>query len=79
MTWRFRDGGEWSEGCDSARGGADQPFDEPTLMEKLAQNSAAVFPTMRGVAEAIIAAEPAALERSWAETVRRMTAAGEPR
>ena len=79
VTWRFRDGGEWSEACESARGGADQPFDEPTLIDKLAQNSAAVFPAMRGAAEAIIGAVPDTLERSWAETVRRMAGAGESR
>ncbi|MDR3529530.1 MAG: MmgE/PrpD family protein [Rhodopila sp.] len=73
VTWRFRDGTAWSESCDSARGGADQPFDDATLLAKLSENTAAVFPAMRGCLEAILAADRDALGRGWAETVRMMT------
>lgn len=73
VTWRFQDGTEWSEACDSARGGADQPFDDATLLAKLSDNTATVFPAMRATLEAILAGEPAALARGWAETVRLMT------
>ena len=44
VTMRFADGGEMSAVCESARGGADQPFDEQTLLAKLAENAAGVFP-----------------------------------
>lgn len=73
VTWRFRDGTEWSERCDSARGGADQPFDDTTLLAKLAENTGAEFPAMRVCLEAILAADGTALARRWAETVQIMT------
>jgi 2-methylcitrate dehydratase PrpD len=73
VTWRFNDGSEWSEACESARGGSDQPFDDATLLAKLSENTATVFPAMRAPLEAILAADPAALARGWAETVRMMT------
>ena len=71
VTWRFRDGESWTESCESARGGADQPFDEPTLIRKLQENSAG-FPHMAGILEMFIAGH-IALDSSWRETVRRMT------
>ncbi len=73
VTWRFRGGTEWSESCDSARGGADQPFDDATLVAKLSENTATVFPAMRAGLEAILAADQVALARGWMETVRMMT------
>lgn len=73
VTWRFTDGTEWSESCDSARGGEDQPFDDATLLTKLSENTATVFPAMRTALEAILAADRTALAHGWAETVRMMT------
>lgn len=46
IVWRMRDGDEWSAERMNARGGSDQPFDEPTLLAKLHENSAAEFPNL---------------------------------
>jgi 2-methylcitrate dehydratase PrpD len=46
VTWRLRDGREWSAERASARGGADQPFEEATLFAKLQENTAREFPAM---------------------------------
>ena len=73
VTWRFADGTEWTEACRSARGGADQPFGDATLLAKLSENSAAAFPVMRATLEPILDADPVALARGWAETMRLMT------
>lgn len=48
VTWTMRDGSAHSATCVNARGGADQPFDEATLIEKLNENTCAVFPRMAG-------------------------------
>jgi len=42
VHWRFADGEVWSAECASAKGGADQPFDEPTLMSKIETNASIV-------------------------------------
>ena len=73
-TWRFRSGEEWSETCESARGGADRPFDEATLRAKFADNAGDLFPAMLPALDAILAGEAAALARPWRETVAMMTA-----
>jgi 2-methylcitrate dehydratase PrpD len=67
VTLRFEDGAEMSAVCESARGGADQPFDEPTLLSKLADNAGSVFPAVPGALAAIIRGESAALARPWSE------------
>ncbi len=41
VTWRMRDGTALSALCESARGGADQPFDTDTMLAKLAETSRA--------------------------------------
>ncbi|MCG6121265.1 MAG: MmgE/PrpD family protein [Microvirga sp.] len=46
VVWRMRDGDEWTAERMNARGGADQPFDEPTLLAKLNENSGAEFPNL---------------------------------
>ncbi len=71
VTWRFRDGETWSELRESARGGADQPFDEPTLLAKLADNTGAAFPAMAGVLAAIVRGETDPGIR-WRDTVDEM-------
>jgi len=73
VTWKFRDGGEMSAVVENPRGGADQPFDEPTLLSKLAENTGAVFPAAPRVLAAIIAGEKSALAQGWRETVAAMT------
>jgi 2-methylcitrate dehydratase PrpD len=72
VTLRFEDGGEMSAVCESARGGADQPFDEPTLLWKLAENAAGVFPAMPDSLSAIIRGETAVLARPWRQLQAEM-------
>jgi len=67
VTLRFEDGASMSAVCESARGGADQPFDEPTLLSKLAENAAGTFPAVPGALAAIIRGEAAVLARPWRE------------
>ena len=72
VTLRFEDGGEMSAVCESARGGADQPFDEPTLLSKLTENAAGVFPAMPDSLSAIIRGETAVLARPWRQLQAEM-------
>ena len=65
VTWKFQDGAEMSAVCENARGGADQPFDEPTLLSKLADNSAATFPNAPKLLARVIAGDAAVLQQSW--------------
>ncbi|HTO50583.1 MAG TPA: MmgE/PrpD family protein [Burkholderiales bacterium] len=67
VTLRFEDGAEMSAVCESARGGADQPFDEPTLLSKLAENAGSVFPAVPDTLAAILRGERAVLDRPWRE------------
>ncbi len=76
VTWRFRGGEEWSETCESARGGADRPLDEGTLRAKLADNLGGLFPAMPAGLEAIVAGTPAALAQRWGDAVAALTAPG---
>ncbi|MEN9762004.1 MAG: MmgE/PrpD family protein [Pseudomonadota bacterium] len=69
VTWSLRDGRTLSAFVKSPRGGADQPFDEPTLLAKLEDNTRAVLPAARSVLEPIIAGDGQALARSWRDTV----------
>ena len=69
VVWKFRDGEEMSAVVESPRGGADQPFDEPTLLSKLADNAAGVFPAAPKALSAIIRGDGAVLSRSWRDIV----------
>ncbi len=71
VTWRFRDGEAWTEGRASARGGADQPFDEATLLAKLSENTAGAFPAMAGVLAGIVRGE-ADPDATWRDTMDDM-------
>ncbi|MCC6710665.1 MAG: MmgE/PrpD family protein [Gammaproteobacteria bacterium] len=73
VTWKFLGGTEISAVVENPRGGADQPFDEPTLLSKLAENTRAVFPAAPKLLAAIIAGEKPALARDWRETVAIVT------
>jgi 2-methylcitrate dehydratase PrpD len=73
VTWRFRDGEALSSVCESARGGADQPFDETTLMSKLADNASAVFPNLPRALAAIVAGDRALASRAWRDVVADAT------
>jgi 2-methylcitrate dehydratase PrpD len=69
VIWKFRDGGEMSSVVENPRGGADQPFDEPTLLSKLAENTGAAFPAAPKQLAGIIAGEEVLLRKSWRDTV----------
>jgi 2-methylcitrate dehydratase PrpD len=75
VTMRFADGGELSAVCESARGGADRPFDEPTLLAKLAENAGGVFPAAPDVLARVIRGDPAVLARPWREVLAEMVRA----
>lgn len=78
VTLRFEDGAEMSAVCESARGGANQPFDEPTLLSKLAENAAGVFPAVPGAMSAIIRGDAAVLARPWREFLADALRGGAP-
>jgi 2-methylcitrate dehydratase PrpD len=69
---KFKDGEEISAVCESARGGADQPFDEPTLLSKLAENTGAVFPGAPAVLAAIIKGDAALAAKPWRDVLAGM-------
>jgi len=72
VTMRFADGGEMSAVCESARGGADQPFDEQTLLAKLAENAAGVFPAAPDTLARVIRGDAVLAARPWREVVADM-------
>jgi 2-methylcitrate dehydratase PrpD len=72
VTMRFGDGAEMSAVVESARGGADKPFDEPTLLSKLAENAGAVFPGVPETMKKIISGDASLLKTSWRDTLASM-------
>jgi len=72
VTMRFGDGAEMSAVVESARGGADKPFDEPTLLSKLAENAGAVFPEAPKTMTGIIRGDARLLAQGWRETLAGM-------
>ncbi len=74
VTWRLRDGSEQSALRESARGGADQPFDEATLRAKLGENAGGVFPAAAALLWKIVEGDERMARRPWDEVVREMTA-----
>jgi 2-methylcitrate dehydratase PrpD len=75
VTLRFNDGVEMSAVCESARGGADKPFDEPTLLSKLAENAGSVFPAVPETLKKVIAGDKDLLSQSWRDALARMVKA----
>jgi 2-methylcitrate dehydratase PrpD len=72
VTMRFGDGAEMSAVVESARGGADKPFDEPTILSKLAENAGAVFPQVPKTMTGIIRGDKDLLSQGWKETLAGM-------
>jgi 2-methylcitrate dehydratase PrpD len=72
VTMRFNDGAEMSAVVESARGGADKPFDEPTLLSKLAENAGSVFPAIPDTMKKIIAGDSTLLSRDWRDALAGM-------
>jgi hypothetical protein len=60
---------------ESARGGYDKPFDEPTLLSKLAENAGAIFPAVPETLKKVIAGDANLLSQSWRDTLARMVKA----
>lgn len=73
VTMRFQDGAEMTAVCESARGGADQPFDEPTLLSKLAENAGSVFPAVPKILPNVIRGDTTLAARPWRDVVAEMT------
>lgn len=73
VTWRFRDGESWQASCDNARGGADQPFGDDALFDKLRDNCETVFPAMPRLLWAIVDGDAGALSHKWADYARVLT------
>jgi len=65
ITWLFSDGAKLVATSESARGGADQPFDEATLLAKLADNAGGVFPRLPAALARVIDGERSAVGMSW--------------
>jgi hypothetical protein len=72
---RFGNGAEMTAVVESARGGADKPFDEPTILSKLAENAGAVFPAVPETLKKVIAGDPNVLSQLWREALARMVKA----
>ncbi len=72
VTWRFADGESWSAECASARGGADQPFSEETMIDKLAEGTRAVFPGMAAPLTALVRNKDGWSGRRWREMLAAM-------
>jgi len=62
IVWKFRDGSQLSAVSESARGGADRPFDEATLLAKLADNAGGVFPRLPARLSGVIEGKDGALK-----------------
>jgi hypothetical protein len=68
----MKDGASHMAECANARGGADQPFDEMTLYEKLQDNCAAIFPMMPDILRLILAGDPEIGKKPWRDAVAQM-------
>jgi 2-methylcitrate dehydratase PrpD len=72
VAWRFADGETWTEICESARGGADQPFDEATIIAKVESSSGGAFPNLPRMLTDIVKGKATALRQPWREAVVEM-------
>jgi 2-methylcitrate dehydratase PrpD len=70
VIWTMADGSRHEAGCQNARGGADQPFDETTLIAKLRENSAP-HPDIVAPLTALLAASEAD-GRPWRDLMNEM-------
>lgn len=74
VSWTFHDGAVMSAFVQNPRGGADQPFDESTLIAKLSDNARSTCPGAATELAAVIEADEQALARSWRDTAARIVA-----
>lgn len=72
VTWLFKDGETWQAECESARGGADNPFDEATILAKIESALATDFPLMPPRLNALHRAREEDLRGSWRAELAHM-------
>jgi hypothetical protein len=68
----FEDGQSWQAECESAKGGADNPFGEDAILGKFEKAMAADFPAMAPYLKTLIDADEAAFRNSWRSAVAQM-------
>jgi 2-methylcitrate dehydratase PrpD len=73
VVWIMHNGDRHEASCLNARGGADQPFDEATLVAKLQENVGTVFPEMTTGMTALLHS-PGADQTTWRACVASMMA-----
>lgn len=71
VIWVMKNGERHSADCLNARGGADQPFDETTLIAKLAENARTVMPRMVAPLVGLLKSSDGD-EQPWRDCVARM-------
>jgi 2-methylcitrate dehydratase PrpD len=71
---RFADGSSLEATCFSARGGADRPFPDAARIEKIAGLTAAQYPRLGHVAEALVGLPEKQMQRRWRDIVRDFSA-----
>jgi 2-methylcitrate dehydratase PrpD len=76
VSWHFADGETWTEVCESARGGADQPFDEATIITKLEAGTGYLFPRLTGALIGLAAGDAGTLRKPWRALVADMLQEG---
>lgn len=73
VTLRFADGTMLEATCLSARGGADRPFPDAQRLAKIGALTAARYPRLRPLAEAMTALPAAQMRRPWRDIVAEFT------
>ncbi|MFM9975566.1 MAG: MmgE/PrpD family protein [Beijerinckiaceae bacterium] len=71
VVWTMRNGDRHEASCRNARGGADQPFDEATLLAKLMENVGEAFPAFVPVMTALLRSSGDD-QRPWRDCVTTM-------
>lgn len=71
VTWIMQDGQRHSASCLNARGGADQPFEDATLVAKLQENAGSALPGMAAPLTRLLTSD-AEDARPWRDLVAEM-------
>lgn len=74
VTWIMADGSRHTSEKTNARGGADQPFEEDTLLDKLSDNTGRIFPLMAAGLTAVLRGEHRTKPLLWRDLVASLTA-----
>lgn len=72
VTWLFADGQVWQAECESAKGGADNPYGEDAILGKLDKAMSAEFPAMAPYLKTLINAGETEFRRPWRAAVAQM-------